>query len=179
MKRRMLCPNFSLYEDFGRKWFWCRAEGKDPRGKKSSEGVDPLGRKKATSSGACRGRRSKKPPPVPLSALLRTRIDQGVPQGRFLDPTTWVGLQAPTSLLAPSGYSIGSSKGSPVHEHRRGLWGRHRPHTGNVPCPRARCKRLDDEPFAAWSVTVEACKMAERGRLVRCRRPGASLTWGQ
>ena len=45
-----------------------------------------------------------------MSALLRTRIDQGVPQGRFLDPTTTVGLQAPTSLLAPSGYSIGSSK---------------------------------------------------------------------
>src|SRR5689334_11549962 len=56
-----------------------------------------------------------------VSALLRTRIDQGVPQGRFLDPTTRVGLQAPTALLAPSGYSIGSSKGSPFHEHRRGL----------------------------------------------------------
>ncbi len=65
--------------------------------------------------------RRKKPPPVPLSALLRTRIDQGVPQPRFLDPTATVGLQAPDALLAPSGYSIGSSKATPVHEHRRGL----------------------------------------------------------
>jgi hypothetical protein len=45
-----------------------------------------------------------------------------------------MGLQAPASLLAPSGYSIGSSKGSPVHEHCRGLCGRCRPHRGTLSC---------------------------------------------
>ena len=75
------------------------------------------------------GSAQKKTSTCAVSALLRTRIDQGVPQGRFLDPTPWVGLQAPTALLAPSGYSIGSSKGSPFHEHRRGLYGRHRPYS--------------------------------------------------
>jgi hypothetical protein len=81
-----------------------------------------------------------------VSALLRTRNDQGAPQGRILDPTTKVGLQASTALLAPSGYSIGSSKASPVHEHRRGLHGRDRPHRGNLPRPGARCKRVETIP---------------------------------
>ncbi len=61
-----------------------------------------------------------KPPPVPLQALLRTRYVRWAPQVRGSDPTTKVGLQAPDSWLAPCGYSIGSSKGSPYHEHRRG-----------------------------------------------------------
>ena len=51
-----------------------------------------------------------------VSALLRTRNVQRVPQARVLDPTTKVGLQAPNSILAPCGYSIGSSKVSPSHE---------------------------------------------------------------
>jgi len=59
-------------------------------------------------------------------ALLRTRSVWWAPQGRVLNPTRAprsrrVGLQAPASLLAPSGYSIGSSKVTPDHEHRRGL----------------------------------------------------------
>src|SRR5260370_3461997 len=36
-------------------------------------------------------------------------------------------------MLAPCGYSIGSSKATPVHEHRRGLCCRERPHRGFVP----------------------------------------------
>src|SRR5207248_619945 len=68
-------------------------------------------------------RRMKKPPPVPCLTLLRTRIDQGAPQHRVLGPTRTslegVGMQAPITLLAPSGYSIGSSKATPDHEHRR------------------------------------------------------------
>ena len=62
------------------------------------------------------------PPPVPFQTLLRTRSESGGPDARFLDPTTEVGLQAPneTKLSAPSGYSIGSSKGSSGIEHRRG-----------------------------------------------------------
>src|SRR5437667_11349805 len=60
----------------------------------------------------------KKPPPVPCLTLLRTRIDQGAPQHRVLGPTRTslegVGRQAPAALLAPSGYSIGSSKARPI-----------------------------------------------------------------
>jgi hypothetical protein len=64
-----------------------------------------------------------------VPALLRTRINLGAPQPRISDPTTLtVGLQAPNALLAPSGYSIGSSKESLVVEHRRGLCRRERPH---------------------------------------------------
>src|SRR5262249_49921127 len=57
---------------------------------------------------------TKKPPPVPCMALLRTRNVRWAPQVRGSDPTTMVGLQAPDSLLAPRGYSIGSSKVSPL-----------------------------------------------------------------
>jgi hypothetical protein len=56
----------------------------------------------------------KKPPPVPCTTLLRTRNSDWVPQVRGSDPTAVVGLQAPDSLLAPRGYSIGSSKESSV-----------------------------------------------------------------
>ena len=48
-----------------------------------------------------------------------------VPHARVMDPTTRperrVGLHAPDRLLAPAGTRIGSSKVSPVHEHRRGF----------------------------------------------------------
>src|SRR5262245_50378227 len=60
------------------------------------------------------GRNDEKPPPVPCKALLRTRNVRWAPQVRGSDPTTEVGLQAPDSLLAPRGYSIGSSKVSPL-----------------------------------------------------------------
>src|SRR5579884_2903704 len=93
-----------------------------------------------------------------VSALLRTRIDQGAPQGRFLDPTTTVGLQAPTSLLAPSGYSIGSSKGSPVHEHRRGLYGCFQPHRRNLPRRPQRCKPVETVPSSHGRVRRLALK---------------------
>ncbi len=45
----------------------------------------------------------KKTSTCAVSALLRTRIDQGVPQGRFLDPTTIGGL-------ASDGRTIGSQR---------------------------------------------------------------------
>src|SRR5581483_770374 len=97
----------------------------------------------AERGGASLGSAQEKTSTCAVSALLRTRIDQGAPQGRFLDPTTTVGLQAPTSLLAPSGYSIGSSKASPVHEHRRGLYDRRRPHSGTLSRLGALCKPVE------------------------------------
>ena len=80
--------------------------------------------------------RRKKPPPVPCLALLRTRIVQWAPQVRGSDPTTEVGLQAPDSLLAPRGYSIGSSKVSPLSRTPQRFMGRlpvPRPHSTTPP----------------------------------------------
>lgn len=41
----------------------------------------------------------KKTSTCAVSALLRTRINQGVPQGRFLDPTTKGGLASPDRAI--------------------------------------------------------------------------------
>lgn len=89
MSTNVLRPNFPLCEDFGRKWFFPAQEGKtDAPEKKLGSRQSLEGRDEENGASVRPEARSKKPPPVPLSALLRTRIDQGVPQGRFLDPTT-------------------------------------------------------------------------------------------
>ena len=65
--------------------------------------------------------RGKKTSTCAVSALLRTRIVQGC-----LRPGFWIPLRIRwackhgTHILAPSGYSIGSSKAASYHEHRRG-----------------------------------------------------------
>jgi hypothetical protein len=67
-----------------------------------------------------------------------------------------VGLQAPTSLLAPSGYSIGSSKASPFHEHRRGLCDCRQQHRGNLPRSPTRCKPVEGIPADEWPTATPA-----------------------
>ena len=57
---------------------------------------------------------------------------------------TRMGLQATVAILAPCGYSIGSSKASPIHEHCRGSYNRERSHKEFVPRSRAGCKSLND-----------------------------------
>ena len=89
MSENVLRPNFPLCEDFGRKWFFPAQEDKtDPPEKKLGSRQSLEERNEEDWANVRPKVRSKKPPPVPLSALLRTRIDQGAPQGRFLDPTT-------------------------------------------------------------------------------------------
>ena len=73
------------------------------------------------------GTAQEKPPPVPChGAFENPQLSGGSLRSGF-----WIPLRAAGSggwackrrcrLLAPSGYSIGSSKDTPDHEHRRGL----------------------------------------------------------
>ena len=67
----------------------------------------------------------KKTSTCAVPALLRTRnLPKGASTPGFGSHSRRVGLQAPDILLAPSGYSIGSSKGPPGLEHCRGLCSR-------------------------------------------------------
>jgi hypothetical protein len=72
--------------------------------------------------------RAKKTSTCAVSALLRTRIDQGAPQGRFLDPTTLGGLASPDLAIGSQRVLHRFVKSTLVHEHCRGLSGRRRPY---------------------------------------------------
>ena len=93
--------------------FFCLTVGRSPipRRKIASPDFAP-GQNRAGAPNGRPGPRRKKPPPVPCQTLLRTRNVQGRLSSGFWIPLLRVGLQAPETLLAPSGYSIGSSKES-------------------------------------------------------------------
>src|SRR5262245_13701702 len=72
--------------------------------------------------GLIHDRRKIKPPPVPCSTLLRTRITKGAPQIRILDPTAgWACKHRTNQVWLPAGTLSVRQKYCRNHVHRRGL----------------------------------------------------------
>lgn len=112
------------------------------------------------SKPAVKKRRKKKTSTCAVSALLRTRIDQGAPQLRLLDPTTLGGLASPGKLYwLPAGTPSVRQKDRLIHEHRRGLCGGCcQPHNATLSLTGRTCKGI--VPAAAHLRLVRFDEMA-------------------